>query len=141
MGLLWLLSVSTAASGFSLTSPDRPAVWFNRAGDKLNEQLSWDSSKQELIYYVAYNRTENMPTRDQTLYDTFQLSFPMVRLDASSNLLYFIGKGGHRITIGHLESGFFGTQVVLNDDVQLFEDRTDGIVRATIATVGRARDK
>jgi hypothetical protein len=120
---------------FFLVSPDRPAVWYNLAGDKVSQELSWDRSKQELVSYVAYSRVEDTPIRDQTLYDTFKLSFPMVRLDESNDSLYFVGKNGHRVTIGHLESGILGTRVVLNDDVQFSEHRHDGVVHAAIASV------
>jgi hypothetical protein len=138
MGILLLSSGSATAYGFSLTSPDRPPVWYNLAGDKVSQELDWDRSKQELVSYIAYSRVEFTPERDQTLYDTFHLTFPMVRLDESTDQLYFVGKNGHRVTIGHLESGFLGTRVVLNDDVRFSENRRDGVVRAMIASAGSA---
>jgi len=129
-----LSSRSAGAPGFLLTSPDHPAIWYNRAGDKVSQQLVWDDSKQELVSYVAYSEVEFLPTRDQTYYDSFCLTFPTARLDASTNQVYFNDKHGRRITIGHLESGIMGNSVVLSKGVQFSEHRNDGVVHAAIAS-------
>ena len=35
----WLPLSSFASSGFCLTSPDQPAIWYNRTGDKVHQEL------------------------------------------------------------------------------------------------------
>ncbi len=132
LGLLWISSGTASGTGFVLTSPDRPPIWFNRSGDKVEQDLSWDRAKQELVLYISYDRVQFIPERDQTYYDTVRLAFPTVRLDESTNQLYFIGDRGRKIAIGHLESGIFGERAVLNDDVQLSAHRGHDVVRAQI---------
>jgi hypothetical protein len=132
IGLLWISAGLAWGTGFVLTSPDRPPIWFNRSGDKVEQDLSWDHARQELVLYVSYDQVQFIPEQDQTYYDTVRLAFPTVRLDESTNQLYFVGERGRKITIGHLESGVFGEHAVLNNDVQLSAHRRDGAVHAQI---------
>jgi hypothetical protein len=127
---------TASAEVFSISSPDHPPAWYNRAGDKLSQTLSWNNSKQELCLTVAYSSiaATSFVWRDQTYVDSFNLTFPMVRLDRSTNRLYFMEKGT-RVEIGRLESSFFGSRVILDDDVALSAHRRNGYVEATI-TVG-----
>jgi hypothetical protein len=131
-----LLSQLPCSAGFCLTSPDRPAIWYNRAGDKLNQSLAWSSSKGELILYVTYNRVQFLQSRDDLLVDNFQLSFPSVRLDRSQNRLYFVDKANHRMTIGRLDSGL-GNGVVLAPGVKLSAHRQNGVLVASIISTSR----
>jgi len=136
--ILWLCPAWATAFGFSITSPDRPAIWYNRAGDKVSQHLDWDREKREVVLYVAYNTVEFMPLADQTYYNTFRLSFPMVRWDESTNRLYFIDRHGRRIDIGHVEPGIMGDRVVLNDDVRLSAQRSNGVIHAAIVSGEKA---
>ncbi|MCE0523487.1 MAG: hypothetical protein LV480_11320 [Methylacidiphilales bacterium] len=138
-GCLWLSTGLAAASSFCLTSPDKPAVWYNRSGDKVSEYLAWDDAKEKLVLLLSYNRVEFLSDRDQTYYDNFQLAFPTVRLDRSTDRLYFVGKNGREITIGHLEPGILAQRVVLDDGVQLSAHRRNGIILASIASTGASR--
>jgi hypothetical protein len=137
MAILWPTFSLASESGFRVESPDRPGVWYNRAGDEINRELSWDEAKQELILYIAYDRVSYTTSRDQTLYDTFQLSFPTVRLDPSTHLLYVIEKKGHRMNVGRLEGGIGCNQVALNQDVRLITDRQTGVLDAALASTRR----
>jgi hypothetical protein len=60
---------------FLLTSPDRPAIWYNWTGDKLEQSLEWNGKRQELLARVAYSELESRPLRDQYFYDTFGCLF------------------------------------------------------------------
>jgi len=137
VGSLSQLPCSADQSNFCITSPDRPPVWYNRSGDKLSEELRWSNSKQQLMLRVAYANVDSTVSawRDQTLVDTFVLSFPTVRLDRSTSRLYFIDDHGREINIGHLESGLFGNRVVLDDNVELSAHRRNGVITAAIRSV------
>ena len=124
-------------SGFSITSPDRPPVWYNASGDKLSQYLNWSDEKGELVLHIAYNHgNSDAFWRDQTWVDSFELSFPMVHLDRLQNRLYFIGDGGRKLTIGHLAPGLNGSHVMLEKGVELSAHRRNGSVNATIRTIG-----
>jgi hypothetical protein len=138
-GLLPLCA--SPASGFSVVSPDRPAIWFNRSGQKVSQELSWDEAKQRLVLYLSYDTIQNWPTSDQWYYDNFKLSFPEVRLNEATNSLYFVDKSGRRFTLGHLEDGAFGKRVVLEDGVQLVVHRANDEVHASILSAGGAARK
>jgi hypothetical protein len=130
--MAWLLASSALGSGFTLASPETPAIWYNRAGAKVNQYLTWDDSKRMLILHLAYDRVEFFPYSDQTYFDTFHLAFPSVKLDGATDTLYFIGTKGHRVSIGHLEDGAFGRRVILDQNVQLSADRRSGFIHAAI---------
>jgi hypothetical protein len=65
------------------------------------------------------------------------LSFPTVRLDPSTHLLYVIEKKGHRMNVGRLEGGIGCNQVALNQDVRLITDRQTGVLDAALASTRR----
>ncbi len=125
--------IFSAGAAFSITSPDHPPDWYNRAGEKLSETLSWSTSKQELFLTVAYSNiaATSFVWRDQTYVDSFNLSFPSVRLDRSDNRLY-IREKGNRIGIGRLEPGLFGSRVILDEEVSVSAQRRNGYVEAAI---------
>ena len=128
---------SADPSGFSITSPDHPPAWYNGTGDKLNQYLAWSDTKGQLVAHVAYNLGNSTSyQRDQTWVDNFELSFPTVHLDRSTNRLY-VPDHGREITIGRLESGVFGTRVVLSDNFELSAHRRHGVVQAAIKPVSR----
>jgi hypothetical protein len=134
-GSLLQVPCSAGQPLFCITSPDRPPVWYNRAGDKLSQYLDWSNSKDQLVLHVAYNLGNSTSyERDQTWIDTFELSFPSVHLDRSKNRLYFIADHDREITIGHLESGVVGTRVVL-ENAELSAHRRNGVVQAAIKSV------
>jgi hypothetical protein len=128
------LSASPTTSGFSVASPDHPPIWFNRSGDKVSQELSWDKARRELVLYVSYDTIQNWVTNDQWYYDNFKLSFPDVRLNESTGSLYFMDQHGRHITLGHIEDGAFGRHVVLDDDVQLVVNRHDDAIHASISS-------
>jgi hypothetical protein len=125
--------------GVSLTSPDHPAIWYNPVGDRVEQYLTWDRAKGVLMLNVAYDEEESRPVRDQFYYDSFHLSFPMVRLDEATNRLYVPGGHGGRVFIGHLEPGMMGNRVVLNDDLEFAAHRDGREIHATIVSHGPAR--
>jgi hypothetical protein len=132
---LWQLPASADQAAFSITSPDRPAVWYNRTGDKIGQYLDWSNAKNQLVLHLAYNLGNSTSyERDQTWIDNFELSFPNVHLNRSNNRLYFVGEHGREITIGHLEPGIAGTRVVL-DNAELSAHRRNGVVEAAIKSV------
>ncbi len=118
--------------GFSLVSPDHPAAWFNESGQKVSQELSWDEGKQELVLRMAYDTVQYTPDRDQTLYDRFVLTFPEVRRDASTGDLFIVDAHGHKIALGRIEKGFFGSRVVLGDHLTLSAHRVHGVIVAKI---------
>jgi len=61
---------------------------------------------------------------DPANYRVLQLPFPGIKLDKDSNL--FVADGQHRkLVIGRLDSGIFGSKVVLNGNVRLSAHRRD----------------
>jgi hypothetical protein len=138
VGFLSQLPCSADQTAFSITSPDRPPVWYNTTGDKLTQYLDWSHSKGHLVLHVAYNRGESTSyERDQTLVDSFELSFPTVQMDWSKNRLYIVSGRGSEVTIGHLDSGVLGTRVVLDNHFELSAHRRNGVVQAAIKSVSR----
>ena len=137
-GILTQLPCLAGQPDFCITSPDRPAVWYNRTGDKLSQYLEWNQAKDQLVAHVAYANVGNTPAvwRDQSYIDTFKLAFPTVHLDSSRNRLY-VADRGHRNNIGHLEPGVFGIRVVLNSNLELFAHRRDGVVNASILSTDK----
>ena len=132
---LFVAGSAVAGEGhFVLTSPDAPSVWYNRSGDKVTQYLRWSDSKQALVAHVAYNElpSDSASWREQDRVDRFELSFPMVRLDRSTNELYVVGRRGYKITIGHIETGPFGTRVALANDLELSAHRVNGFLHAEI---------
>jgi len=130
---LSLLPCSAGEPSFCIVSPDHPPAWYNIAGDKLSQKLTWSDSKEQLRLHVAYSQVASPAVwRDQTLIDTFELSFPSIHLNRITNRLYFIGANGREIDVGHLAPGPFGTRVVLDDNVELSAHRHDGVIRAAI---------
>jgi hypothetical protein len=135
------LSASPTASGFSVVSPDQPAIWYNRSGDEVSRELSWDRSEDVLVLYLAYDTIENLTPRDQWYYDKFRLAFPDVRLNEVTNTLFFVDKKGRHVTVARLEDGVLGRRVVLEDGVQLEVNRRDGVIRAKITSASGAAEK
>jgi hypothetical protein len=131
---VWGMS-STNATAFSVVSPDQPPVWFNRAGQKVSQYLTWDKSKGELILNVAYNELQNEQTYDETYYDTFKLHFPTVHFNPSTDHLFVNDEGGKPINIGHLD----GSRVELDNGFVLSAHRRNGVVVAMITTDASAR--
>ena len=127
----------------SITSSDHPQEWYNRTGDKLSQYLEWSRSKDHLVLHVAYANVSDTSSvwREQSYVDSFDLSFPTVRLDRSANRLYVVASHGHESTIGHLESGAFGNRVVLEHHLELSAHRHNGVIRASINSVGSPADK
>ncbi len=136
--LLWAVllgpSLAFARDGFSIASPDHPSAWYNLSGEKVSQELDWDHGKERLVLFIAYSTVPNTPSRDQTLYTTFRLSFPMVRRDYSTDRIYFVDENGRKVDLGRLRRGIFGTEVVLNDQVRLAAHRQDGVINATISS-------
>jgi hypothetical protein len=128
------LPCSAGPSNVCITSPDHPAVWYNRMGDKLTQYLEWNQAEDQLVLHVAYANVGNTSAvwRDQYDIDTFKLAFPNVHLDSTNNRLYVVTRHGHEDSIGHLEPGVLGTRVVLNPDLELSAHRQHGVVNASI---------
>jgi hypothetical protein len=131
------LPCSAGQPNFCITSPDRPPVWYNRTGDKLSQYLDWSHSKGQLVLHVAYNKGDSTSyQRDQTLIDSFELSFPTVHMDWSKNRLYVVADHGREITIGHVDTGGLESRVILEDNLELSAHRRNGVVQAAIKSVG-----
>jgi hypothetical protein len=139
-GFLLQLPCSAGQPNFSITSPDRPPVWYNRAGDKLSQYLEWSRTKGQLVLHVAYADVSDadFSWRDQSYIDTFELSFPTVHLDSSKNRLYVVADHDREINIGHLESGVFRTRVALNPDLEFSAHRQNEVVNGSIRSVSRS---
>jgi hypothetical protein len=136
-----LFQVSSSASEpyITIASPDHPHIWWNLSGDKVSQYLEWNREEDQLVLHLAYADISQIAERNQSDIDTFDLSFPTVRLDSTGNSLYVLLDGNHKTTIGHLKAGIFGERVVLNNDFQLSAHRHDGIVRAAIISSNRSR--
>jgi hypothetical protein len=136
-GCLLQLPCLAGQPNFSITSPDRPPVWYNRTGDKLSQYLEWSRTKGQLVLHVAYANVSDTAAvwSDQSYIDTFELSFPTVHLDSLKNRLYVVADQGREINIGHLESSVFGTRVALNPDLEFSAHRRNGVVQAAIKPV------
>jgi hypothetical protein len=126
--------LSWAHDRFCIVSPDHPAVWYNRSGDKVQQELVWSRSRQVVEADVAFDEVNFWPERDQTYYDRFTLSFPTLRLDRATGRFYFCDRKGHRHEIGSLRADGFGTRVVLDPSVQFSTFRRNDVVRAAIGS-------
>ena len=134
LALVGALPCAAAPRSLLLISPDRPPDWYNRAGDKVGEELDWDAGRHQVEARVAYNRLDYISERDQTYYDRFQLSFPAIRLDDATHRLYFIDRAGHREGIGYLRDGALDRRVVLDKNLRFSIFRANGVVNAVIAS-------
>ena len=139
VGLTPIIPSSADELGVSITSPDRPPVWFNRSGEKLSQYLEWSCPKEQLVLHVALANVGNTPAvwRNQSYIDSFALTFPMVRLNRSQNRLY-VAHHGHESDIGHLEPGVFGDRVVLDNRLELSAHRENGVIKAAISPSGNS---
>ncbi len=143
VGLISNVPGRAGEPSLSIASPDHPAVWYNRSGEKLSQYLEWICSKEQLVLHVAYANVGNTSAvwRNQSYVDAYELSFPTVRLDRSNNRLYVVSKHGHESSIGHVESGAFGHRVVLDRRVELSAHRQNGVIKAAINSGGIPNDK
>jgi hypothetical protein len=88
--------------------------------------LRWDAETQTLSAFVTYSLVSGGGDEeiDPANHRVLQLPFPGVKLDKDSNL-FVLDSQNRRLLIGHLDSGIFGTKVVLNDNVRLSAHRRD----------------
>jgi hypothetical protein len=109
-----------------ITSPRHPRTFDVTGNDKLSQGLRWDAETQTLSAFVTYSLVSGGGDEeiDPANYRVLQLPFPDVKLDKDSNL-FVLDSQNRKLLIGHLDSGIFGTKVVLNDNVRLSAHRHD----------------
>jgi hypothetical protein len=130
--LLFVPLTGAVGSGLYIESPDYPAVWYNRTGDKVGQELAWNRAKQLLILYVSYGNQPVIEQRNPLSYDSFQLTFPRVHLDPSTAVLYSTDEKGRRTDIGRLNPGMFGTKVILNPGIDVIVHRGKSFLSAAL---------
>jgi hypothetical protein len=128
----WGWGGEVRAGGFSLVSPDHPDAWYNKAGDVLSQELSWDNKRNELMLYVAFSRTMSTSLRDPLLYDSFRVGFPAARLDRVTGEIYFVDREKKRRELGRLEAGLLQPAVHLDPNVGIVTNRDDGVIKAAL---------
>jgi hypothetical protein len=88
--------------------------------------LRWDAETQTLSAFVAYSLVSGGGDAelDPANYRVFQLPFPGIKLDKDGHL-FVLDSQNRKLSIGHLDSGIFGSNVVLNGNVRLSAHRRD----------------
>lgn len=132
--ITFISTPACTAAPVLVVSPDRPPDWYNRAGDKVGEELDWNAERHQVEARVAYNRLDYDSERDQTYYDRFQLAFPNIRLDDATGRLFVVNHAGRREGIGYLKDGALGRRVVLDENLRFSVFRANGVVNAVIAS-------
>jgi hypothetical protein len=109
-----------------ITSPRHPRTFDITGNDKLSQELRWDAETQTLSAFVAYSLVSGGGDEDidPANYRVLQLPFPGVKLDKDRNL-FVLDSQNRKLFIGHLDSGIFGSKIVLNDNVRLSAHRHD----------------
>jgi len=111
-------------------SPDHPQTWAAGASN-IHQALRWDARKGELVVDVKYSTRDWADSAHPTQEGDYSLAFPNVHLDAASGRLTSNGT-----TIGNVRHGLFGSEVVLDRNVQLSIHRHEGKIHAMIIPGG-----
>jgi len=108
-----------------IVSPSHPATFYTGT-DKISQDLSWDAQSGTLTGDVTYSLVlgSGDELMDPFNYKTFVLEFPTVRKSARNEL--YVESNHRHVSIGHLESGAFGTQVRVNPGVNFIAHRVKG---------------
>jgi hypothetical protein len=125
-----------AASGampvyLSVSSPDHPHTWAAGA-NQLSKKLRWDGARNQLVADVKYSTADYADSVNPATTDDHTLAFPNVRLAKDGNDLRATDRSGITATIGRLQEGLFGKEVVLNKGVHLNVHRVDGAIHAAL---------
>lgn len=94
-------------------SPDHPGTWVVGA-DNVHQVLRWDAARKMLWADVKYSTLLYADDAHPTKVADYSLSFPSVKLDAETSTFK-----SHGVVIGTLQHGPLGSNIVLDEGVEL----------------------
>jgi len=103
-------------------SPDHPKTWVDGA-TRIHQDLRWSDDKHMLLADVTYSTRDYADGPHPTQEDDFVLTFPTVHFDPASG--EFTAGG---VVVARLHGGLFGSEVSLDQKVELSIHRHHGVV-------------
>ena len=125
-----LVAGDATPSYMRISSPDHPQTWVV-GGNQQSKKLRWDVAGNQLVADVRYSNTDYADSMHPPRNDDHTLAFPSVRLTKGGDLCA-MDRMGNTATIGHLQEGLFGKEVVLNKGVDLRVNRVHGLIQASL---------